>query len=103
MASSSSRPNATAVLPDDGLDILPAVTCPMCHTSAALSRSALAAAGAWRCVRCGQHWDAPRLEAVAAYVAWRVDRDGAGRRSAGGGHGSALSAHLPTERLGGKP
>jgi len=47
----------------------------MCHTSAALSQSALEAGGAWRCVRCGQHWDAARLAAVAAYAAWSADHD----------------------------
>jgi predicted Zn finger-like uncharacterized protein len=75
MASSSSRTHATAVSVDDGQDMLRPATCPMCHTSAALSRSALAAGGEWRCVRCGQHWDAERLAAVAAYAAWSADHD----------------------------
>jgi hypothetical protein len=51
----------------------------MCHTSATLSQSALEAGGDWRCVRCGQHWDAARLAAVAAYAAWTVDHDRVGR------------------------
>jgi ribosomal protein L37AE/L43A len=71
----------TAVLLDDEPDILRAPTCPMCHTSVTLSQGALEASGDWRCVRCGQHWDAARLVAVAAYAAWTVDHDRAGRRA----------------------
>lgn len=75
MASSSSRPHATAALLDDEPDVVQPATCPMCHTRASLTRSALDTGGAWRCVRCGQHWDAVRLAAVAEYAAWVVDRD----------------------------
>lgn len=64
----------------------------MCHTPASLTQSALQAGGEWRCVRCGQHWDAARLAAVAAYAAWLVEYDGA-----------ALSRDLPTMELKGKP
>jgi hypothetical protein len=42
-------------------------TCPLCHTLR--SGSAGDAADAWRCIRCGQRWDAQRVAAVAAY-AW---------------------------------
>ena len=80
MASSSSRPHATALLLDENQNILRSAACPMCHTSATLSQSALEAGGAWRCVRCGQHWDAARLAAVAAYAAWSVDHDRLGRQ-----------------------
>ena len=83
MAFGSSPKHATAVLPDDRPDILRPATCPMCHTAATLSQSALEAGGEWRCVRCGQRWDAGRLAAVAAYAAWSVDHDGVGRREAG--------------------
>jgi ribosomal protein L37AE/L43A len=102
MAPSFSRPDAIAVLFHDEQDIFQFATCPMCHTSATLSQSALEAGGAWRCVRCGQHWDAARLAAVAAYAAWSVDRDRVGRRSAEGSHDAAPYGHLPTERLGGR-
>ena len=102
MAPSSSRPYATAVLLDDEQDVLRFATCPMCHTSATLSQSALDAGGDWRCVRCGQRWDAGRLAAVAAYAAWSVDHDRVGGRGAEGSHDAALYGHLPTERLGGK-
>ena len=77
MTSSSSRPHSAAVLLDDD-QINRSASCPMCHMSAPLSQSAVEAGGAWRCVRCGQHWGAARLAAVAAYAAW-------------------------TERLGGRP
>jgi transcription elongation factor Elf1 len=70
-----SRTPAAAVLLDDDQDILRLATCPMCHTSATLLLSALEAGGTWRCARCGQHWDAARLRAVAAYAAWSVDHD----------------------------
>jgi hypothetical protein len=103
MAPSFPRPHATAVLLDDDQDILRSATCPMCHTSATLSQSALEAGGDWRCVRCGQHWDAARLAAVAAYAAWTVDHDRVGRRGPERRHEAALYGYLPTERLGGRP
>jgi hypothetical protein len=103
MASSPSRPHATAVLLDDHQDNIRSATCPMCHTSATLSQSALEAGGDWRCVRCGQHWDAARLEAVAAYAAWRADHDRGGRQGARDSHETALFGHVPTERLVGRP
>ena len=102
MAPSSSRPHATAVLLEDEPEILRSATCPMCHTSAPLPQSALEAGGDWRCVRCGQHWDAARLATVAAYAAWIVDRDRIGgqvREDPDAG----LHADSPTERLGGRP
>jgi ribosomal protein L37AE/L43A len=103
MAPGFSRPHATAVLLDDEQDILRSATCPMCHTSATLSQSALEVGDDWRCVRCGQHWDAARLAAVAAYAAWTVDHDRAGRRGTEGSHGAALYGDVPTEGLGGRP
>ena len=80
MTSTFSRTHATAVLLDEDQPLFQSATCPMCHTSAALSQSALEAGGDWRCVRCGQHWDARRLATVAAYAAWIVDRDRIRRR-----------------------
>jgi hypothetical protein len=90
------------VLLDDEQDIFQFARCPMCHTSATLSKSALDSGGTWRCVRCGQHWDAARLAAVAAYAAWSLKHDRIGSGGAEGGH-DALFRHLPTERLGGRP
>ena len=75
----------------------------MCHTSAPLSESGLEAGGDWRCVRCGQHWDAARLATVAAYAARAVDHDRVGRRGTDGSHEAARVGYLPTERLGGRP
>jgi len=94
--------HATATLLDDERDILRSATCPLCHTSATLTQSALEAGGDWRCVRCGQHWDARRLATVAAYAAWSADHDRVGRRGAEGSHDAALSGRLPAERLGGR-
>ena len=56
------------------------VICPMCHTSAPLPQSAIDAGADWRCVRCGQRWDAPRLVTVANYATWVDDHDRASRR-----------------------
>lgn len=74
MAHSSSRPNTTAVLPDDGQDVLRFATCPMCHTPTSVTQGAIGD-GYWRCVRCGQNWDGTRLAAVASYAAWVADRE----------------------------
>ena len=54
--------------PRDGStgDVIP--TCPLCHTSTALmSTSALLDGAYWRCERCGQVWDAVRLQTAANY------------------------------------
>ncbi len=53
---------------------LPLFACPMCHTTASRTLEAIHAGADWRCVRCGQHWNANRLAAAAAYAAWVVDR-----------------------------
>ena len=102
MAPSSLRPPDTAVLLDDEQDVLRSATCPMCHTSATLSQSALDAGGDWRCVRCGQHWDAARLATVAAYAAWIVERDRIGGQVTEDPD-AGLHRDSRTERLGGRP
>ena len=102
MAPDSSPRHATPVLLDDEPDISLSATCPMCHTSTSVTKSAIEAGGAWRCVRCGQHWDAARLAAVAAYTAWDVDPDRRGRRGTEGSHDTAPSCDLPPTRLDGK-
>jgi predicted CXXCH cytochrome family protein len=57
-------------------DPLQSVPCPFCHTPhAALSDQALYTREYWVCVRCGQRWDAHRLETVAAYAEWVADRE----------------------------
>jgi hypothetical protein len=75
----------------------------MCHTAATLAQSAIDAGGDWRCVRCGQHWDAARLAAVADYAAWTVDHDRAGGRGMEGSQDAALYRDPPTGRQGGRP
>lgn len=103
MAQSSSRQHATTVLLDDQQNIVQSPTCPICHPPATLAQSALEAGGDWRCVRCGQRWDAARLPAVAAYAAWTVDHDRVARRGTEGSQEAALYGDLPIERLGGRP
>lgn len=75
MASDCSRPHSTVVLLDDDQDMLRPLTCPLCHTASTLSHRALEAGAYWRCAVCGQHWDARRLAAVAAYAAWTIEHD----------------------------
>ena len=78
MTAPSPRRQVTAAVLDDEPDGVVFPTCPMCHTPAPLTQNAVDASGAWRCVRCGQSWDAARLSAVAAYAAWVARRDGSG-------------------------
>ena len=103
MAHSSSRPHTTVALPDNELDVLRCTTCPMCHTPTSMTQNAIEAGGYWRCVRCGQRWDAARLAAVAACAGWTVDHDQVDRRGTDGSHDTALYRDSPTERLGGNP
>jgi ribosomal protein L37AE/L43A len=86
MADSSSPTHTTAALLDNEPDARRA-TCPLCHTPT--SRDAIGAGGDWRCGRCGQRWDATRLATVAAYAAWTIDHDRAGRGTEGS-HDAAL-------------
>jgi predicted Zn finger-like uncharacterized protein len=94
---------ATAVLLDDEQDMRTSAVCPMCHTSTSVLQSAIEAGGHWRCVRCGQHWDAGRLGAVAAYAEWAGDRDRVGRRGTEGRHAAALCGDSQAEPPGGRP
>lgn len=86
-------PHTTTALLDADADTVRGATCPMCHTPGNISQSAIEAGGDWRCVRCGQRWDAGRLAAVSAYNAWAVEHD----RVAG------RTADSSSERLGGRP
>jgi transposase-like protein len=79
----------TAALLDDG-PVVVYVACPMCQTPSTLTQAEIDAGAEWRCVRCGQHWDATRLTAVAAYVAWTIER-AAGERV-------FPPRHVPTEQ-----
>ena len=99
MTRNLSRTQAIATLEDEP-DALRPATCPMCHTRAAVTLGAITAGGDWRCARCGQHWDAERLTAVATYAAWVFEHDRAGSR--GGERGQkAQYPDPPTERLDG--
>ena len=93
----SSQPQVTTAVLDAEQDLF--LTCPMCHTPTSLLQSAVDAGAAWRCVRCGQHWDATRLTAVAAYAAWVVERAAA---DAKGGEPAPLSHSMRIGQRGGK-
>lgn len=104
MALSSLRSRAATAQLHDEQGPLRSAACPMCHTPSPLTQSALDAGGEWRCVRCGQHWDARRLAAVAAYAAWVVEYDDRKFRERAEGYvGAALSRDPPTMQLRGKP
>ena len=103
MASSFEKSHATAVSLDDIPDTVRLATCPMCHTPATLSQDAVETGGDWRCVRCGQHWGAARLAAVAAYAAWTVDHGREGRRGTSGSQAAAPIVYSPTTPQGGRP
>src|SRR3954469_2275955 len=72
------RPHTTVALLENEPDAEQPAMCPMCHTPAPVTQSGVEAGGEWSCVRCGQHWNAARLAAVAGYAAWVV----AGERAA---------------------
>jgi len=74
MALLSSQPQVTAAVLDDEQYAPLFPTCPLCHTPTSLTQNAIDAGADWRCVTCGQRWDATRLSAVAAYAAWVVER-----------------------------
>jgi hypothetical protein len=65
-------------------------TCPMCHTSR--SGGAGDGADAWRCIRCGQHWDARRVAAVAAYAAWSREHDAVRHGAVNPSYGGSAAA-----------
>jgi predicted Zn finger-like uncharacterized protein len=57
-------------------DVSAPLTCPYCHTALpVVTADGLEARGDWRCVRCGQRWDAGRLATVAAYASWAVEHE----------------------------
>ena len=52
------------------------VTCPLCRMAeATMADGAVEKSGGWRCVRCGQRWDAARLATVGAYAVWVAEHD----------------------------
>ena len=101
MPHSSSRPHTTAALLDVDADVLPYVACPMCHTPSSVTQDAIEAGGAWRCARCGQHWDGVRLSRVAAYATWAVDHDRVDRRGTESRQDAAPYPGSSSERQGG--
>ena len=69
------------------------VACPRCHLShGSLTQEALETGEGWRCIRCGQEWDARRLATVAAYAVWAAEHERVQRqRGSAAGQGEALS------------
>lgn len=71
MTVTSSSPRQVATLVASEPDTSGLALCPMCHTThPSLTEGALEAGCDWLCVRCGQRWDAQRLQTVRAYAAW---------------------------------
>ena len=55
-------------------DVVP--TCPLCHTAeATMTTPLLLEGGHWRCTRCGQMWDAERLQTAADYARYAAARN----------------------------
>ena len=79
------------------------IQCVRCVTRPrSVTQSAIEAGGEWRCVRCGQHWDAGRLAAVAGYAQWAGDRERVGLRGTESPH-DATSRDASVEGPGGRP
>jgi predicted Zn finger-like uncharacterized protein len=93
---------ASAVRPDGERDLRSAAMCPMCHTSASVAQSTIEAGGEWRCVRCGQHWDAARLATVAAYAGWVGDRERTAMRGQQGEQLAARDGNASADRPSGR-
>jgi hypothetical protein len=90
MTQSLSSPRLAAALLETPSDTLRLAICPLCHTPhASLTYQALQAGGDWRCLRCGQRWDARRLDTVAAYAAWVAEHERVERRPASAARQSA--------------
>ena len=41
-----------------------------------MTNLAVGEGASWKCARCGQEWDARRLDSVAAYDMWAAKYDG---------------------------
>src|SRR6476620_4862106 len=92
MTESPSSPRLITTLLETPPDALRLATCPLCHTwHASLTDEALQAGADWRCLRCGQRWDAARLAAVAAYASWAAEHEIVERR-----RGRAASRKAPS-------
>jgi hypothetical protein len=90
MTTSLSSSRLTAALLETPSDTSRLATCPLCHTPhASLTHEALQAGGDWRCVRCGQQWDARRLDTVATYAAWVAEHESVERRGVSAARRSA--------------
>ena len=78
---------------EPALDTWRLATCPLCHAKrVASTQEPLETDEDWRCARCGQRWDAPRLAAVAAYAEGVARRDSA-RDAGAASHDTGWLAH----------
>ena len=78
MTTTLSLPRVATALREPALDPLRLATCPLCHSKrVASTQEPLETDEDWRCARCGQRWDAPRLATVAAYAEWAAGRESA--------------------------
>lgn len=51
-------------------------TCLSCHAEdLTMTNGAVEAGANWNCHRCGQRWDAVRLNTAAAYAVWASERE----------------------------
>ena len=78
MTTTLSLPRVATALREPALDTWRLATCPLCHAHrVASTQEPLETDEDWRCARCGQRWDAPRLAAVAAFAEWVARRESA--------------------------
>ena len=94
MTTTLSLPRVATALREPALDTLRLATCPLCHAKrVASTQEPLETDEDWRCARCGQRWDAPRLAAVAAYAEGVARRESA-RDVLAASHDTGRLAHV---------
>jgi len=76
MTQSLTSPHVAVALAEAPPDTAQHPVCPSCHTvHVSAMVEALQAEESWQCVRCGQRWNARRLETAATYAAWAAEHD----------------------------
>ena len=99
MTTTLSLPRVATALREPALDTLRLATCPLCHAKrVASTQEPLETDEDWRCARCGQRWDAPRLAAVAAYAEGVARRESA-RDAGAASHDTGRPAHVAPRTL----
>ena len=101
MTTTLSLPRVATALREPALDTWRLATCPLCHAKrVASTQEPLETDEDWRCARCGQRWDAPRLAAVAAYAEGVARRESA-RDAGAASHDTGRLARCAQEPSGG--